>query len=81
MITRRELLRKLGVGAAVAPFLGNLPSFANAAAARQRLVIVFSPDGTVQENFWPTAAGSFTGPEGDAETAVELRPILARWRV
>ena len=77
MITRRELLRKLGVGAAVAPFLGNLTSFANAAAARQRLVIVFTPDGTVQENFWPTAAGSFTGPEGDAETAVELRPILA----
>ena len=31
----------------------------------------------MQENFWPTAAGSFTGPEGDAETAVELRPILA----
>ena len=41
MITRRELLRKLGVGAAVAPFLGNLPSFASAPAARQRLVIVF----------------------------------------
>ena len=31
----------------------------------------------MRENFWPAAAGSFTGPEGDAETAVELRPIFA----
>ena len=77
MITRRELLRKLGVGAAVAPFLGNLPSFASAPAARQRLVIVFSPDGTVRENFWPASAGSFTAPAGEGQEAVALRPILA----
>ena len=52
MITRRELLRGLGVGTAVAPFLGNLPSLAGGAAtARQRLVIVFTPDGTVRDNF------------------------------
>ena len=75
MITRRELLRKLGVGAAVSPFLANLPSFAGTAAARQRLVVVFSPDGTVRENFWPTAPGAFTAPADGA--AVELRPILA----
>ena len=38
MITRRELLKRLGVGTAVSPFLGNLPSLAGAAAttAKQR---------------------------------------------
>ena len=76
MLSRRTLLERLGAGA-LAPFLANLPSLARAgsAAARQRLVIVFTPDGTVRENFWPKAAGSFTGPEGDLP-AVELRPIL-----
>jgi hypothetical protein len=77
MITRRELLRGLGVGTAVAPFLGNLPSLAGGAAtARQRLVIVFTPDGTVRDNFWPTAAGSFTAPSEDGSGPVALRPIL-----
>ena len=77
MITRRELLRSLGVGTAVAPFLGNLPSLAGAAAPpKQRLVIVFSPDGTVRDNFWPTAAGSFSLPGEDGSEPVALRPIL-----
>ena len=67
MITRRELLRSLGVSAAAAPFLGNLPSLAAAsgAAAKQRLVIVFSPDGTrvatgsrdMTVRLWETATG------------------------
>ena len=57
-LPRRDLLRRLGVGSAVLPFLGNLPSLAAApAAAKRRLVIVFSPDGVVRKNFWP-AAGS-----------------------
>ena len=77
MITRRAMLERLAAGTALSPFLANLPSLARAAAAgpRQRLVIVFTPDGTVRENFWPKAAGSFTGPEGDLPQA-ELRPIL-----
>jgi hypothetical protein len=76
-LARRELLGRLGVGGAVLPFLGNLPSLAHAAAAgpKQRLVIVFSPDGTVRKNFWP-AAGSFTAP-GDSGTPAALPPILA----
>jgi hypothetical protein len=78
MITRRELLKRLGVGTAVSPFLGNLPSLAGAAAttAKQRLVIVFTPDGTVRDNFWPTSAGSFTRPGEDGSAPVALRPIL-----
>jgi hypothetical protein len=40
------------------------------------LVIVFSPDGTVRDNFWPTAAGSFSLPGEDGSEPVALRPIL-----
>ena len=57
--TRREFLRGLGVSAAALPFVGNLPSLASPLAARrkQRLVVIFSPDGVVPETFWPDYAG------------------------
>ncbi len=59
---RRDLLRRLGVGSAVLPFLGNLPSLAAApAAVKRRLVIVFSPDGVVRKNFWPAAGPLHAG--------------------
>ena len=73
-VSRRELLRRLGVGAAALPFLGNLPSLAAAPTGpKRRLVIVFSPDGVVRKNFWPTP-----GPlAADALPAI-LQP-LAPW--
>ena len=79
MITfsRRELLRRLGVGSAVLPFLGNLPSLAGAGstAPKKRLVIVFSPDGVVKKNFWPTEPGPFaTLPP--VMQPIDLPPIL-----
>ena len=58
--TRRELLRNLGIGAAAVPFVTGLPSlsFAEALGKRkQRLVILFSPDGIVPNTFWPDAEG------------------------
>jgi len=58
--SRREFLRSLGIGAATMPFVLNLPSlgFANdAAARRQRLVIMFSPNGVIPDNFWPAETG------------------------
>jgi hypothetical protein len=57
--TRREFLRDLGLSAAVLPFLSNLPCLAAPSVARrkQRIVIMFSPDGVVQESFWPDAEG------------------------
>ncbi len=59
-LSRRRLLGRLGVGSAVLPFLGNLPSLATTpVAAKQRLVIVFSPNGVVRRNFWPAEAGPF----------------------
>jgi hypothetical protein len=58
--TRREFIRDLGVAAAVAPFIGNLPSigFANQQRRKQRLVIMFSPNGVVPSTFWPDAEGN-----------------------
>lgn len=57
--TRREFLRDLGLGAAALPFVLNLPSLAQAAPERrkQRLVIIFSPDGVVPTTFWPDEEG------------------------
>src|SRR5947209_5183127 len=60
--TRREFIRDLGIGAAALPFILNLPSlaFANQRQRKQRLVIMFSPDGVVPPTFWPDAEGKLT---------------------
>jgi hypothetical protein len=63
---RRQFLRDAGLGAAAIPFLLNLPSlgYANEQQRKQRLVIMFSPNGVVPKNFWPEAEGAeFTLPE------------------
>jgi len=73
-VPRRDLLRRLGVGAAALPFLGNLPSLAAAPSGpKRRLVIVFSPDGVVRKNFWPAP-----GPLDAAALPAILQP-LAPW--
>ena len=59
--TRRALLRDLGLSAAALPFLGSLPALAAPGAKpRQRLVVVFSPDGIVPSTFWPDVPGPLT---------------------
>lgn len=57
--TRRDFLRDLGISAAALPFLTNLPCLAAPGPARrkQRLVIMFSPDGIVPSTFWPDEEG------------------------
>ncbi|HVE40317.1 MAG TPA: DUF1552 domain-containing protein [Planctomycetota bacterium] len=60
MTTRRDFLRTLGVGAAAAPFLLHLPSLGYAktsAAAKQRLIVMFSPNGVIPKTFWPDEEG------------------------
>jgi hypothetical protein len=72
---RREFLRNLGIGASALPFLLNLPSlgFANQQRRKQRLVILFSPNGIVPSTFWPEEEGAkFTLKES-------LKP-LEPWR-
>lgn len=58
--SRRRFLRELGVSAAALPFLSGLPGL-NAAegggAGKQRLIIMFSPNGTIPWEFWPEGEG------------------------
>jgi hypothetical protein len=57
---RRSFLRQLGISSAALPFLATLPSLngADAPVKRQRLIIMFSPNGTLPEDFWPDAQGT-----------------------
>ncbi|MSU25102.1 MAG: DUF1552 domain-containing protein [Opitutus sp.] len=56
---RREFIRQAGLSAAVLPFIVGLPSLALAAPARprQRLIVIFSPNGTIPPAFWPDEVG------------------------
>jgi hypothetical protein len=60
--TRREFIRDLGIGTASLPFILNLPSlgFANQRQRKQRLVVLFSPNGVVPSAFWPDAEDKLT---------------------
>ena len=70
--TRRAFLKDLGLCAGVLPFVGNLPGleFAGKAARKQRLVILFSPDGVVPSTFWPDEVGA------QFELKSSLTPLL-----
>lgn len=67
--SRRQFLRDLGVSAAALPFVLNLPSlgFANQQQRKQRMIVVFSPNGVIPKNFWPDEAGELAS----------FKPILA----
>lgn len=59
---RRQFLKSLGISAGAAPFLSGLPGFGSLHAAdqsgkKQRVIIMFSPNGTVPEEFWPEGDG------------------------
>ena len=68
-LSRREFAQRAGVSIAALPFLMNLSSIARGAegASRQRLVIVFSPNGVVPPAFWPDEEGE----------AFQLKRIMA----
>jgi hypothetical protein len=70
--SRRQFLRDLGIGAAALPFVAGLPDLradqAVASKPRKRLVIMFSPNGTLPNEFWPDQFGP--------EAPLELKPIL-----
>lgn len=57
--SRREFLRDLGISAAALPFVTNLPCLAQPGDQRrkQRLIVMFSPDGVVPNTFWPDEEG------------------------
>jgi hypothetical protein len=59
-IHRRQFIKHLGLSAASLPFLMGLPSLglASPARPRQRLVVMFSPNGTIPPAFWPDEIGA-----------------------
>ena len=58
MKTRRQFIRDLGISAAAIPFIAGLPSLKAASTKpRQRLILMFSPNGTVPDFFWPDQVG------------------------
>src|SRR3954465_3580372 len=69
--SRRDFLPHLGLGAAAVPFILNLPSlgFANQTRRKQRLVVLFSPNGVVPKTFWPTKKGA------DFDLPASLAPL------
>lgn len=58
-LNRRQFLRDLGISATALPFLAGLPSITGAPAPqkRQRLIVMFSPNGTLPGEFWPDKEG------------------------
>ncbi len=58
-IHRRRFLRQLGISTAALPFLTGLPSLglASPVRPRQRLIILFTPNGTIPTAFWPEEQG------------------------
>src|SRR5881398_1813495 len=59
-IRRRTFLKQFGLSAASLPFLMGLPSLglASPARPRQRLIVMFSPNGTIPPAYWPDEVGS-----------------------
>jgi len=58
-IRRREFIKQFGISTAALPFLIGLPSLglASPARPRQRLVVMFSPNGTLPPHYWPEETG------------------------
>lgn len=56
---RRSFLKSAGIGAAIIPFLGNLEALAlpGKSSKKQRMVIFFSPNGTIPDAYWPREEG------------------------
>ncbi len=59
--TRREVLRRLGIGTAALPLVWNLPSLClggqEPQGRKRRLVVMFSPNGVIPPTFWPDEEG------------------------
>jgi hypothetical protein len=62
---RRRFLAGLGASLIAAPVLGTLSRSTHAATAARRLVVMFSPNGTIHKHWRPSGSGTnFTFPAG-----------------
>ena len=68
MQNRRRFLRDFGLSGAALPFLTGLPGLQakESSVAKQRLVVMFSPNGTLPNQFWPDPGGE----------SLHLKPIM-----
>lgn len=72
---RRDFLSKLGLSTAALPFVAGLPAVRGAQAAassqkrKQRVIVMFSPNGVVKKNYWPKTEGA------EFEITPILRPL------
>lgn len=57
-ISRRTLLKQLGLSAAALPFVSGLRAADASPTPPRRIIFVFSPNGTVPDEFWPDATGT-----------------------
>lgn len=72
--SRRAFIRDLGLSSAAVPLVLGLPSLGFAAAEeqrKQRLIVMFSPNGIVPNAYWPDATG------GDFELKEIMSPLAA----
>ena len=67
---RRRFLRELGLGTSVLPFITGLPSLraseTSVSPVPKRLIVMFSPNGTLPDQFWPDEYGE-----------LQLKPMLS----
>ncbi|WP_040351742.1 DUF1552 domain-containing protein [Blastopirellula marina] len=59
-LSRREFVRNLGISSAALPLLANLPSLGMAASPdlrKQRMIVMFSPNGIIPDAYWPDKVG------------------------
>ncbi|MEM1068597.1 MAG: DUF1552 domain-containing protein [Planctomycetota bacterium] len=79
--SRREFLRDLGIGSlATIPFLSGLNSLAadaDSVASRKRLIIMFSPNGTLPGEFWPDAFENQQAGKESVQSGLQLKSMLA----
>src|SRR5947208_12717907 len=59
-IHRRQFIKHLSLSTASVPFLLGLPSLglASPVRPRQRVIIMFSPNGTIPTEYWPEETGT-----------------------
>ena len=67
-LSRRNFLKGLGVSSAALPFINGLPVLQakNADHSKKRLIVMFSPNGTLPGEFWPEPL----------EDSIALKPIM-----
>ena len=60
-INRRSVLKQLGLSSLSLPILSQSPNLfakeTSTSAPKQRLIVMFSPNGTIPNQFWPETMG------------------------